>query len=118
MASSQPCYCQRRADWCSRKSAKEESRDGACPVSRCREKRRDLVQLEPNRLGKFPLLLIEAIKVVHAQLKGRCHVQKVRRSGAEFRGSLPRQLACPLKKRFLQTSQLQGAIAQVFLEVS
>jgi hypothetical protein len=59
-------------------------------------------------VGKFSLLLVEAVKVICFQFERRSYVQQVCGASTKFGGCLPRQLACPFEKNVVQWPELQS----------
>jgi hypothetical protein len=49
-----------------------------------------LIQLEADSPGELPLLLVKGVEVIRGQFERRCYVQRICRSGAEFRSRLAR----------------------------
>ncbi len=76
-----------------------------------------LVQLEADGLGKSPLRLVKAVKVVRTQFERRRHVQEICCPGAQFGSCLSRQLARPFKYGIRYPPELENPIAQIFFEV-
>jgi hypothetical protein len=44
----------------------------------------DLVQLEAKGLGELSLVVVEGVEGIHAEFKGRCHVQQICRADAQI----------------------------------
>ena len=55
------------------------------------------IELQPQRLSELPLLLIETVEKVHAQLDSGSYLQQVGRARTQTCRGLPGQLTRPLK---------------------